>query len=156
MSVPKIRGIGSDGATAELEIQAIVVRDLTVSANASYSHSSMVSTPLIDAGKIKVIALLGPERVSKYPVVAETVPGVSATDFLAGLRPMQPRLYSIASSPKLNEGEVHLTVAAVRYRRHGRLRKGIASTFLAERVAGDGFVSGKGDGQAVGASLADA
>ena len=35
-------------------------------------------TPLIDAGKIKVVALLGPERVSRYPVVADTVPGVSA------------------------------------------------------------------------------
>jgi outer membrane receptor protein involved in Fe transport len=35
---------------AELEIQAIVVRDLTVSANASYSHAALVSTGLIDAG----------------------------------------------------------------------------------------------------------
>jgi iron complex outermembrane recepter protein len=35
---------------AELEIQAIVVRDLTVSANAGYSHATMASTPLIDAG----------------------------------------------------------------------------------------------------------
>jgi len=35
---------------AELEIQAIVVRDLTVSANASYSHAAMASTTLIDAG----------------------------------------------------------------------------------------------------------
>ncbi len=58
-------------------------------------------------------------------------------ELVSALDVLQPRLYSIASSPKLNEGEVHLTVAAVRYRRHGRLRKGIASTFLAERVAGD-------------------
>ena len=35
---------------AELEIQAIVVHDLTVSANASYSHAALVSTSLIDAG----------------------------------------------------------------------------------------------------------
>jgi tripartite-type tricarboxylate transporter receptor subunit TctC len=34
--------------------------------------------PLINSGKIKVIALLSPQRVSGYPVVAETVPGVSA------------------------------------------------------------------------------
>jgi tripartite-type tricarboxylate transporter receptor subunit TctC len=34
--------------------------------------------PLINAGKIKVIALLSPQRVSGYPVVAETVPSVSA------------------------------------------------------------------------------
>jgi sulfite reductase (NADPH) flavoprotein alpha-component len=54
---------------------------------------------------------------------------VSALDLL------QPRLYSIASSPSAVAGEVHLTVAAVRYKKRGRLRKGIASTFLAERAA---------------------
>src|SRR5258706_4396064 len=43
-------------------------------------------TPLIDAGRIKVIALLGPERTSRYPVVAETVPGVSALG-LVGIGP---------------------------------------------------------------------
>ncbi len=35
---------------AELEIQAIVARDLTVSANASYTHAALVSTTLINAG----------------------------------------------------------------------------------------------------------
>ncbi|MEA3193935.1 MAG: hypothetical protein QOD26_2268 [Betaproteobacteria bacterium] len=44
-------------------------------------------TPLIDAGKIKVIALLGPERVSKYPVVADTVPGVSALSMVGIVAP---------------------------------------------------------------------
>jgi tripartite-type tricarboxylate transporter receptor subunit TctC len=44
-------------------------------------------TPLVDAGKIKVIALLGPERVSKYPVVAETVPGVSALSLVGIVAP---------------------------------------------------------------------
>jgi tripartite-type tricarboxylate transporter receptor subunit TctC len=44
-------------------------------------------TPLIDAGKIKVIALLGPERTSRYPVVAETVPGVSAVSMVGIVAP---------------------------------------------------------------------
>jgi tripartite-type tricarboxylate transporter receptor subunit TctC len=44
-------------------------------------------TPLIDAGKIKVVALLGPERVSRYPVVAETVPGVSALSLVGIVAP---------------------------------------------------------------------
>jgi len=56
-------------------------------------------------------------------------------ELVSALALLQPRLYSIASSPSANAAEVHLTVAAVRYRRHGRLRKGIASTFLAERAA---------------------
>lgn len=48
------------------------------------------------------------------------------------LRKLPPRLYSIASSPKAHPGEVHLTVAAVRYDAHDKSRKGVASTFLAD------------------------
>ncbi|MEC9054702.1 MAG: sulfite reductase [NADPH] flavoprotein alpha-component, partial [Verrucomicrobiota bacterium] len=50
------------------------------------------------------------------------------------LRVLPPRLYSIASSPREHEGEVHLTVAAVRYEAHGFERKGVASTCLADLV----------------------
>lgn len=56
---------------------------------------------------------------------------------VGALRPLQPRLYSIASSPKAHPGEIHLTVAVVRYERNGRTRKGVASTCLAERRAAD-------------------
>ena len=56
------------------------------------------------------------------------------------LRKLQPRLYSIASSQKAHPEEVHLTVAPVRYETHGRRRKGVASTFLAERVNDDSRV----------------
>jgi len=55
-------------------------------------------------------------------------------DFVALLSRLQPRLYSIASSLKAHPGEVHLTVAVVRYERHGRRRQGVCSTFLAERA----------------------
>ena len=50
------------------------------------------------------------------------------------LRVLPPRLYSIASSPREHDGEVHLTVAAVRYEGHGFERKGVASTCLADLV----------------------
>ena len=50
------------------------------------------------------------------------------------LRKLSPRLYSISSSPKAHPGEAHLTVSVVRYERLGRERKGVASTFLADRV----------------------
>jgi len=50
------------------------------------------------------------------------------------LRKLGPRLYSISSSPKAHPGEVHLTVSAVRYESFGRGRKGVASTFLADRI----------------------
>jgi sulfite reductase (NADPH) flavoprotein alpha-component len=61
----------------------------------------------------------------------------SAEEFVKTLRKLQPRLYSIASSLKANPESVHLTVATVRYESHGRKRKGVASTFLAERWEGD-------------------
>jgi len=51
------------------------------------------------------------------------------------LEPLQPRLYSIASSPLDTPGEVHLTVDAVRYCIGDRQRLGVASTFLADRLA---------------------
>jgi sulfite reductase (NADPH) flavoprotein alpha-component len=57
------------------------------------------------------------------------------SELISALDPLQPRLYSIASSPKHNEGEVHLTVAAVRYQKRTRRRTGVASTFLCDRVA---------------------
>lgn len=50
------------------------------------------------------------------------------------LRPMQPRLYSIASSPNVHPDSIHLTVSTVRYETHGRQRIGVCSTFLAERA----------------------
>ena len=59
---------------------------------------------------------------------------LSVEDFVGLLRPMPPRLYSIASSLSTHHEEVHLTVAVVRYDTHGRKRKGVCSSYLAERV----------------------
>jgi sulfite reductase (NADPH) flavoprotein alpha-component len=56
----------------------------------------------------------------------------SGQDFVDLLRRLTPRLYSIASSPKKHPNEVHLTVAKVTYETKGRVRKGVASTFLCE------------------------
>jgi sulfite reductase (NADPH) flavoprotein alpha-component len=55
--------------------------------------------------------------------------------FVEALDPLQPRLFSISSSLKTNPGRVALTVDTVRYRIGKRARLGVASTFLAERVA---------------------
>ncbi|WP_018718201.1 assimilatory sulfite reductase (NADPH) flavoprotein subunit [Arhodomonas aquaeolei] len=68
--------------------------------------------------------------------VVEAFPaeGVTAEAFVAALRRLPPRLYSIASSQQADEDEVHLTVAVVRYETHGREREGVASTYLADRL----------------------
>lgn len=59
----------------------------------------------------------------------------SAEDFVGTLRRLSPRLYSIASSLKAHPDEVHLCVSAVRYEKDGVAHKGVASTFLADRLA---------------------
>ncbi|MCG7376547.1 assimilatory sulfite reductase (NADPH) flavoprotein subunit [Paenibacillus sp. ACRSA] len=64
--------------------------------------------------------------------------GIPAGQFVAVLRKIPARLYSIASSAKSFPDEVHLTVRAVRYESRGRERYGVCSVHLAERIeAGD-------------------
>jgi sulfite reductase (NADPH) flavoprotein alpha-component len=61
-------------------------------------------------------------------------PETLTQDQLLGLlRPLPPRLYSVASSTKAHAGETHLLVSAVRWQSHERQRKGVTSTWLADR-----------------------
>ncbi|GIW96723.1 MAG: sulfite reductase [Pirellulaceae bacterium] len=62
---------------------------------------------------------------------------LSAQQVVDRLDKLQPRLYSIASSPKKHPREVHLTVGKVAWQCGDRWRKGVASTFLAERAEGN-------------------
>jgi sulfite reductase (NADPH) flavoprotein alpha-component len=68
------------------------------------------------------------------------VKNVDPQVFVSGLRPLQPRLYSIASSQAVAPDEVHLTVTTLRYALHGEPRTGVASGHLAERVQPDDTV----------------
>ncbi|WP_318370151.1 NADPH-dependent assimilatory sulfite reductase flavoprotein subunit [Enterobacter sp.] len=65
---------------------------------------------------------------------------LSAEALIGLLRPLTPRLYSIASSQAEVESEVHITVGAVRFDVEGRARAGGASSFLADRVEEEGEV----------------
>lgn len=69
------------------------------------------------------------DLVRRFPVA-----GVDPADLLAGLRPLQPRLYSLASSQAIVGDEAHLTVAPVRYMLHESPRGGVASTHIADRL----------------------
>ena len=70
--------------------------------------------------------------VRRFPVG-----GVMPQGFVSALRPLQPRLYSIASSLAAAPDEAHLTLAPVRYELHGSPRNGVASACLADRAAPD-------------------
>ena len=74
------------------------------------------------------------DLMADSPISAEAGEGVSAGEFTAALKRLQPRLYSISSSPRRYRNEVHLTVSIVRYDVSGRARKGLSSTFLADRA----------------------
>lgn len=71
------------------------------------------------------------DLLSDYPAP------IDAPGLVALLRPLQPRLYSIASSQAEYEDEVHLAVSVVRYQAHGRDHLGAASGFLGERLGRD-------------------
>ncbi|CQD42926.1 NADPH-dependent assimilatory sulfite reductase flavoprotein subunit [Yersinia mollaretii] len=70
-------------------------------------------------------------------MVRQAPSDLNADQLVALLRPLTPRLYSIASSQAETENEVHITVGVVRYDIDGRPRTGGASGYLADRLAVD-------------------
>lgn len=63
---------------------------------------------------------------------------LDAEQLVAMLRPLTPRLYSIASAQEEVGNEVHITVGVVRYDVEGRARTGGASGYLADRLEEEG------------------
>jgi sulfite reductase (NADPH) flavoprotein alpha-component len=93
-----------------------------------------------------LFGLLAPEQqahLEKYTYdrglidLLHDYPGVlrDPADLVAMLPRLAPRLYSISSSPSAHAGEIHTTVAVVRYRSHNRERGGVCSTLLADRTS---------------------
>ncbi|HEX9464315.1 MAG TPA: sulfite reductase subunit alpha [Alphaproteobacteria bacterium] len=112
-----------------------------------------ITRPSDNAVEVLASRATGPGESDRLQALAEGYPGAEPADadlldlldafpsarppiqeLISALSPLQPRLYSIASSLKAVPGQVHLTVDTVRYERRRRLRKGVASTFLAERA----------------------
>ncbi|MBL9189365.1 MAG: sulfite reductase subunit alpha [Opitutaceae bacterium] len=93
--------------------------------------ATLVAT--VPAGVASKLAPTGPHHVIDALATGANKP--TPSDFVRALKRIQPRLYSISSSPRAHAGQVHLTVGAVRYDLHSRARKGVCSTFLADRAA---------------------
>ena len=81
--------------------------------------------------------IFGRDILDMLALLPEPMP---LAEFLPLLRKLAPRLYSIASSFKAHPNQAHLTVSSVRYESHGRNRKGVASTFLADRVGDADYI----------------
>lgn len=127
----EIVGLGGDSA---LERKLIQNLDITT-----------VSRPLVDAyakltGRADVAELLEGDALARFTADRQLVdlfasyPEKLTADQLTGLlRPLPGRLYSVASSLVAHPGEAHLLVGAVRWSSHDRARRGVASTYLADR-----------------------
>ena len=125
---------------AGLGSQAVVLQKL----RQSYDVTTL-SRPLVDAyakltGRADVAKLMEQEAFAKFAADRQLVdflqafPEKLSADQLFGLlRPLPGRLYSVASSLKAHPGEAHLLVGAVRWDSHGKARKGVASSHLADR-----------------------
>ena len=115
--------------------------------NGSTLHQALLTQYDLGKPSNDLLALSGPgvrenENLTKWlhgrdvlDVLRECPTLPSPAGFPMLLRKLQPRLYSISSSPGAHPGQVHLTVGAVRYEAHGRPRKGVCSTFLSDRAA---------------------
>ncbi|CNJ94806.1 sulfite reductase subunit alpha [Yersinia aldovae] len=96
----------------------------------------------------KLIALLADKPALQHyakntpivDMVRQAPSDLNADQLIALLRPLTPRLYSIASSQAETENEVHITVGVVRYDIDGRPRTGGASGYLADRLKVDGDI----------------
>ncbi len=137
----------------EIEVKNVGPKLLADALREDYDITALsraVLTKLADASGSadlqKLLSEESKEQLKQYnhgreivDAITDFVPaGISAAALAGIFRKLPPRLYSIASSPLAHPDEVHLTVAAVRYETHGRQRKGVCSTYLADVVkAGD-------------------
>ncbi|MGA9670728.1 MAG: sulfite reductase subunit alpha [Terracidiphilus sp.] len=85
-------------------------------------HQTRLDAYVYDRGLIDLL--------SEFPGVIE-----DPADLVAMLPKLTPRLYSISSSPAAHAGEVHTTVAVVRFHAHNRERGGVCSTLFADRAS---------------------
>ncbi|MEZ6924734.1 MULTISPECIES: assimilatory sulfite reductase (NADPH) flavoprotein subunit [unclassified Aeromonas] len=140
-----LASLSGDEATARGSLREVLSRELEL----TRLHGGFI-TGLADisgnaalkdlAGdKAQVNALVASAQV--VDVLKRFPTALTAEQLLGLLRPLTPRLYSIASSQSEVEEEVHLTVGVVRYpQEDGTVRSGAASSYLADRLAEDAEV----------------
>ncbi len=150
-----IEALGASGD--ELVSPAMLKLDQPISLHEALTHRLALASPTpkllnalaekvtAPAEKSKLADLLDPEKKEMLKVWLEQRAYIDVlTEFPSGSlspqefvdlqRKLMPRLYSIASSPRVSPQAIHLTVAIVRYETNDRDRVGVCSTFMADRV----------------------
>jgi sulfite reductase (NADPH) flavoprotein alpha-component len=124
-------GISDDALRAELitshDVTTLSLK--TLEAHVAATGDGRVKS-LLESGEAKSW-IAGRQLID----LLDRFPGALSKDALRALtRPLAPRAYSIASSGREVGDEAHLLISAVRYETHGRVRKGVASSYVAERL----------------------
>ncbi|MDQ2803144.1 MAG: flavodoxin domain-containing protein [Pseudomonadota bacterium] len=127
-------GLGSDGALRRALAERYDITTLT--REQIGAHAKLTSDP-------ELVALAAdPTRAAAFTrdrqfidLLAAAPARLSSEQLIALLRPLPPRYYSVASSRAAVGEEAHLLIAAVRWESHDRVRKGVASSDVAERRA---------------------
>ncbi|HHQ4616201.1 assimilatory sulfite reductase (NADPH) flavoprotein subunit [Aeromonas veronii] len=140
-----LTGLSGDEATAHGTLRAA----LTSHFELTRLHGGFI-TGLADISDNAALKDLAGDKAQVNELVASAqvvdvlkrFPTALTAEQLVGLlRPLTPRLYSIASAQSEVEEEVHLTVGVVRYTQEdGTVRSGAASSYLADRLIEDGEV----------------
>ncbi|MGR1224071.1 assimilatory sulfite reductase (NADPH) flavoprotein subunit [Aeromonas veronii] len=140
-----LTGLSGDEATAHGTLRAA----LTSHFELTRLHGGFI-TGLADISDNAALKDLAGDKAQVNALVASAqvvdvlkrFPTALTTEQLVSLlRPLTPRLYSIASAQSEVEEEVHLTVGVVRYpQEDGTVRSGAASSYLADRLIEDGEV----------------
>lgn len=140
-----LAGRSGDEATAHGSLREVLTRNLEltrlhggfITGLAELSDNAALKD--LAGDKAQVNALVASAQV--VDVLKRFPTPLSAEQLIGLLRPLTPRLYSIASAQSEVEEEVHLTVAVVRYpQEDGTVRSGAASSYLADRLAEDAEV----------------
>lgn len=140
-----LTGLSGDEATAHGTLRAA----LTSHFELTRLHGGFI-TGLADISDNAALKDLAGDKAQVNALVASTQivdvlkrfpTALTAEQLIGLLRPLTPRLYSIASAQSEVEEEVHLTVGVVRYpQEDGTVRSGAASSYLADRLIEDGEV----------------
>ena len=140
-----LSGRSGDEATAHGSLREVLTRNLEL----TRLHGGFITGLAEISGNAALKDLAGDKaQVNALVACAQVVdvlkrfPTELSPEQLTGLlRPLTPRLYSIASAQSEVEEEVHLTVGVVRYpQEDGTVRSGAASSYLADRLAEDAEV----------------
>lgn len=128
------------GVSRSLQEWLTTHRELTVVTRPFLlAHAQRAQTPELDTlltpdARTELTELMATRQV--LDILRSWPATWSAHDLVATLRPLTPRMYSIASSPAAVDGEVHLTLANIAYQHENEARWGVASRFLSQLEEG--------------------